>query len=530
MSLRLKFGVLIGLLGLAVLLSLGASWWTFSTLQSEVREPFRSMSVVLVSLSEAKQAVEAQRKIIHDAVDSLAAAPPDDPTAQTPDQILLSFDRAHQAAQQSLRMIDASDWKIRSGTSSLGNLTDRIPAAAKLGREYLELRFRAAGSPAQLKDASLTAREKLDSLHDLMERLEGRVIAETTEALKFDAELRSRLLLVLALAFAIVLLACLQGIVLIRRWILRPVEQLRLAAAKIAAGDFAHRIPLASSGAANPDELHQLSVEVNHMAAMVKSMQDDRVERERFAALGEMVRIILHNMRSPLAGIRGLAELTRSELPATDPSATDMREYQDRIIGSVDRFGKWLNDLLSAAKPLSVTPELTSVVPWVTGLVEAHRPMAQSRGVELTLDVLNAPTQATIDARLLEQALSAILSNALEATSSPEARGPASSGGVVAIQINAPAISRQSGQDRQIWTISVSDQGHGIPPDLRDSIFRPYFTTKREGTGIGLAIALQVVKAHGGLIRVDSPLNGSGGLKNGFSTPPGTCFTISLPI
>lgn len=132
--------------------------------------------------------------------------------------------------------------------------------------------------------------------------------------------------------------------------------------------------------------------------------------------------------------------------------------------------------------------------------------------VELRVDMNGAPDEVMIDPRHMEQAVVALISNAIEAS-------PA--GGVVRIE---------TGMDNgACWRLAVSDQGAGVPEDLRGSIFKPYFTTKADGNGIGLAVAQQVAKAHGGQLDLDNPparrsegkFPGSGGR--------GATFVLRLP-
>jgi signal transduction histidine kinase len=223
------------------------------------------------------------------------------------------------------------------------------------------------------------------------------------------------------------------------------------------------------------------------MAEMVRVMQDERVGRERLAAVGEMVRRIVHNVRNPLAGIRGLAEVTRLDFDKGSPN----RESMDLIVSTVDTFERWLSELLDTTTPTKVEPRETPVEEWLTGVVEIHRPQAAARNVSLHLQFDNAPHAATFDPKHLDHALSALVSNAIEAT--PE-------GGRVWV------TARQAPQSdtRADWEVEVSDTGPGVPPDVLPRIFEPHFTTKRHGNGLGLAMAQQVAKEHAGRINVQN--------------------------
>ncbi|MBL4790043.1 MAG: hypothetical protein JKY60_13725, partial [Kordiimonadaceae bacterium] len=86
------------------------------------------------------------------------------------------------------------------------------------------------------------------------------------------------------------------------------------------------------------------------MASLIKAMQDERVERERLAAMGEMAQRTVHNLRTPLAGIRALAEITKSELD----EGSELGEMQDRIMASVDRFEIWLQGMLRVSSPMAL--------------------------------------------------------------------------------------------------------------------------------------------------------------------------------
>ncbi len=480
MSLQRKFAVLIGLLGLTVAVSLGTAWWSFDLLQREVAAPFSRIAEALNSLGRLNALLGGQSDILAEARDDATKA-----------AFLAHSDRI----RDELRALEEQEAPQRStGASTARNLRARVESAISAGKKALE-----SGDPA----AAEQARAETEQAREVIQRIERRMLAEAGLATSYSTRLRARLALALTFALASALLAGALALLLVRRWVIRPVADLRAAAARIAAGDFSHRLDIHGR-----DEVAQLGSEVNHMAAMVSAMQEERVQRERLAAVGEMVRRLVHNLRNPLAGIRGLAELTREELPAD----SDLRESQDRIVATVDRFEHWLADLLNSTSPLAIEPEQRPVRAWLEGVVAAHRPMAQSRGVRLEIASETAPERAFFDARHLEQAVVAILTNAIEA--SPQ-------GGLVRIGVAAA----EGGE----WVIRVEDQGPGVPHDLRERVFSAQFTTKPTGTGIGLAVAQQVVRGHGGRITIEPGLPALGARDHSSNNGHGAAFVVTLP-
>lgn len=281
---------------------------------------------------------------------------------------------------------------------------------------------------------------------------------------------------------------------LLRRWVIVPVLELRTAAAAISQGNFDYRVQIRSR-----DEIGALSREINHMAATIAEMQARTVARERLSAIEELLRRLVHNLRNPLAGIRGLAEAACLELPKD----SRIREDQNLIIAMVDRFEKWLGNLLHSTASLKIHAVDESPVDLVQIVMDTIKPLASARSINLKTTTQNAPESAPFDPTHLEQALIALATNALEAT--PE-------GGTVRIKVDTPNTSENhdSSQSTQVWNLCVEDSGPGIPEENRADIFQPYFTTKSNGTGLGLAFVQNVIHAHGGTIRLsDSPLGGA---------------------
>jgi signal transduction histidine kinase len=167
-------------------------------------------------------------------------------------------------------------------------------------------------------------------------------------------------------------------------------------------------------------------------------------------------------------------------------------------------------------KPTLLQTGEHAVRPWLTGLVDAHRPLAMTHRVELTLETAAGPENVVADFRHLEQALSALVSNAIEASLWP---GRKSEAPLVAVT----SRTMEDGSNGAIWELRVADSGPGVVAEMRESIFQPYFTTKKDGNGIGLAVAQSVVKAHGGRISVEE-------CPEGVQGPAGAHFVIRIPM
>lgn len=516
MSLQTKFALLLGVIGLSVLLTLSASVWAVHHMQREVRSPFAIMSSALIELQTIKLSIEKQRDLL------LNGSPSDEQASPVSDHLPELFEAENLRVAAAMKTMAANEAVVTvTGKTSLANLRIRLSESREISERWLV-------APNDQDLAGML--ESLEHAFALIRRIEQRIVEDTNRFVMRATDVRGELLWLTSIVGFLILLTCVLGVLLVSRWVMQPVADLRAAAARIAAGDFGHRIPIRAT-----DELGALSTEVNSMAAMVKSMQDEAVQRERLAAVGEVVRRIAHNLRSPLAGIRGLAELTRKELDSPDvPEAfrSDIGENQQRIIGAVDRFELWLRDLLSATRPLEIVHRSLDPAPWLSRVVDAYRPKAQAHGVKVELDTTDAPPLAAFDPRHLELAIGALLSNALDSL----AGAPLGSQNPLEIALvrvrcrRIPCRSSEDGQAGEVWELAVEDNGPGVPSDLRERIFTPYFTTKREGTGIGLALAVQVIRAHGGNLTLLNVSHKSGTVGAAAPEARGAVFSARLPI
>lgn len=487
MSLRQKFFVILAMLAIILGANVALSIWSIRFLERELAWPLRSAQPVLEGLHDIKRAGEQQasdlgigRFMINQVVDSTLTPP--DPETVAPK--LIESERMIFGILD--RMDEVESLRLRSGVSTTQNLRTRSDEI---------LRTIQAWSAQKDTDAYESLIELVESRHELIERIEGRIIEDAALANTYGQRLRVLIYSIIAIGLVGATLVAAYSVVLLRRWVLNPVETLREGAQHFARGAFDHTIYVPTN-----DELGQLGDEFNHMASMIQSMQDERVERERLAAMGEMAQRTVHNLRTPLAGIRALAETTQAEL---DPDS-DLREIQQRIISSVDRFEGWLQGMLRVSSPLQLHHRAYQPIELIQGVIEAHRGAADSRSVELVLDAPIDPGESVGDPDQLEHAITAILSNAID---------------------YAPTTTRVDLIVRAsdgCWSLKVRDQGPGIPDEVQASIFRPYFTTRKGGTGIGLALVQRIVDQHHGLIEVQSPWNDD--------STPGTAFLMRIPV
>lgn len=480
MKLLSKFALLLSLLGLSVIISLVFAAWSVQTVSREVSSAYSDLTFILEQLDRVKQTAEH----------SLAA-------------INREFDNPERSG-------GFEAWPITDQTKPiLTDLTDAPGFARRVGESTSELvvslaencceaieRYQhaliAAGSGPIDPELRTEAQAKFEAMHSLIERVQAQLLRDVDLSLNYGRDLRGTLMRVIGASLALsILVACL-ALILVRRWVLAPISELRQATSEIAAGNLDYRLQVRSA-----DEFGQLSGEVNHMAEMVVAAQQRLIDRERLAAIGELVRRLAHNLRNPLAGIRGLAELTREELPRD----SELAENQTRIVTAVDRFEKWLADLLHSTTPMTLKPESIESAELCRSLEASHVPMARAKRVSLHIEHEGWPAQLMIDPVQMEHALVALISNAIEAA--PE-------GGTVRL--------RAAMDEGSCVEIRVEDSGAGVDPTATGRIFVPHFTTKRHGTGIGLAVVHNVITSHGGRIRVERS-----------SDLGGAAFIVTLP-
>ena len=229
------------------------------------------------------------------------------------------------------------------------------------------------------------------------------------------------------------------------------------------------------------------SVEILDDRTQVEAMRA-RVHRlDKMAALGTMAGGIAHEIRNPLNGARGFAALLAERVAGDSPEA----RWARRIIEAVDECNGIVSSMLTLADPERLTLETIDAREWVEETLEPFRRDARP---ELRLTAEVAPLRFVGDRIKLRQALRNLIANAIEAQAG---------GGAVHVAL----LPEPSG-----WCVRVQDAGHGIPPALVERVTDPFFTTRAEGTGLGLALVHTIAQLHGGALEIGrkpSPLGGA---------------------
>ena len=222
-------------------------------------------------------------------------------------------------------------------------------------------------------------------------------------------------------------------------------------------------------------------------------LEEQMREQAALAKLGEMAAVIAHEVRNPLAGIRGAIQIISGRLPSDGQEAMIVREMLTRI----DALGELMSDLLLFARPPQPKPVPIEIARLVSATVDL---LKADPGVgRVVVAVEGSAPPIPVDPGLLRIVFLNLLVNGAHAM-----RGQ----GTITVSVT----SSEDG-----CAVAFNDSGPGIPPDLRDKVFMPFFTTKSRGTGLGLPTAKRLVEAHQGTIRIDCP---SGG---------GTTVTVRLP-
>jgi len=218
------------------------------------------------------------------------------------------------------------------------------------------------------------------------------------------------------------------------------------------------------------------------MTDSIERFQREAAQRERLSSLGRLSTVVAHEIRNPLMIIKTSLRTLRREDPDREAAKAAARDIDEEIT----RLNKIVTEVLDFARPIKFELAQTDLNALATDAVRAAGAAEGTARIRLDLDPAIPPV--TTDAERLRQALVNILGNAVQAVAGRQAD----------IRLRTMRI------DGRRLAIVVTDNGSGIAPEDLPRVFDPYFTTRRTGTGIGLAISRNIIDGLGGRIIVNS--------------------------
>ena len=289
-------------------------------------------------------------------------------------------------------------------------------------------------------------------------------------------------------------------IVVLASTIQRPMIELQEQIERVGEGDMEASVSFAKRN----DEIGDLGRNFNRMVQQLRESREEieRLHRtqmsraEHFATLGELATGLAHEIRNPLAGIAGVIEIVGRDLPASSPAKAVVKDVREEIA----QINRILTDLLGTARPRASEMRASDLNTTVEHAVMLARQQVLSKPIKIEFTPAADLPEVDHDSDQIHQVLLNLLLNSVQAIEGP---------GVVSVTVfdhNDDAV------------ITVSDTGRGIPAEHLPNIFRPFYTTKGNGTGLGLSLARRIIEEHHGRIEVTS------------STGKGTTFSVMLPV
>jgi two-component system NtrC family sensor kinase len=326
------------------------------------------------------------------------------------------------------------------------------------------------------------------------------------------------------LSFAAIALFCFMLIVVVTyfltRSLVRPLEEMVSVSQSIAGGDLSRRVHLTGK-----DEFALLSRSFNDMLDRISEMksqleqwaktleqkvgqrtqqlvkvQTQVARQQRLASVGQLAAGVAHEINNPLGGILTFASLVLEDLPPDSPNRQDLEE----IVSQAVRCRKIVTELLEFSREREAHMSLADVNEVVQRTLALLEKQALFHDINVIRRFGSDMPRTVMDESQMQQVFMNMVLNAADAMN----------------EKGDLTIETDCGEDRAQIFVRITDNGCGIPPEIREAIFNPFFTTKDpgKGTGLGLAVAARIVQAHGGRTDVESEVG------------RGTTFTIVLPV
>ncbi len=289
-------------------------------------------------------------------------------------------------------------------------------------------------------------------------------------------------------------------IVVLTLLVQHPLVELQEKIAKLRDGDMQVSVNFADRN----DDIGDLGRNFNEMVRQLRESREEiqrlhaaqMVRAEHFATMGELAAGLAHEIRNPLAGIAGVMNIVARDLPATSPA----REVVGEVQQEVQHINRFVTELLTLARPTPPEIRPADLNHTAEHAYTLARQQVLARDIEFEISRADGMPPVEHDPGQIQQVLLNLLLNSIQAIEK--------SGKV------AMTLEQRDG----MAVVTVADTGRGIAAENLSNIFRPFFTTKRSGTGLGLSLAQRIVQEHGGHLEVTS------------APGKGTKFVMLLPF
>jgi PAS domain S-box-containing protein len=237
----------------------------------------------------------------------------------------------------------------------------------------------------------------------------------------------------------------------------------------------------------------------------VYKIQEEILRMDRLVSLGKLASGIAHELRNPLAGIKTTAQALGEEMSGDD----SRREYLHRITKEIDRLNDLLKTFFSFAKPQNLNLAHCHIRDIINEIIPFLIKEIADKGIRFIEAYHPQLPNIKVDKTQMHQVFLNLFLNAIQAMPN---------GGELKIEASPTTSDPLKGFKQNYVRVVISDTGRGIPSQIVHKIFDPFFTTKPKGIGLGLSITYQIIKKHGGTIKVESEWE------------KGTSFVINLPV
>jgi signal transduction histidine kinase len=361
-----------------------------------------------------------------------------------------------------------------------------------------------AGRPAEAKAALLSNHAQAQRLRDLFVEF-GRVARTDAEATLAGAEQSVRRLadVLVATSVAGAVASLLVGFLWARR-ITKPITELEVQVELAAERTRIHLAPGRAGLETLGDQVSAIVEKLEETDAALFEHRRRLIQSEKLSAVGELAAKLAHEVLNPLAGMKAATQLLERQGTAA-PGGGPVVETARALDREITRVEGLVRRLMNYARPLAPRFELCTVGSLVEAALEASAPALARHQMQITRHEEPDLPPLEVDPQLVTQALVNLIVNAAEAT-------PAGGG----IEVEA---ARATTLGRDEIAVRVRDRGAGIPADRERELFKPFFTTKPEGHGLGLAVSQNILLEHGGrIVAANRP------------DPPGAVFELQIPV